>query len=257
MPVLSDERQLIFYCAVPGSGWAKLSLLLSCCKKLNLNNSDRRPEWEERGKRADTEGIERAPIFHKGCFWDPKREYGAGFDDIGANYTKQEFIDECLRPFQEHDERNYLIRSHFFAETKNLNWLTENFPDNKIIFILREPGPAFNGWNNGMEFKGRYPNYDAWMKYTYLPNHPDNYQKLYDLIVKHDAMIRTWIDDKPVSIIQANRWFMNQLGYIWDEEGHEVWDSVFNYNNFFEVKWPSYDAPYVFYNCDDIFRIET
>ena len=116
----------------------------------------------------------------------------------------------------------------FFAETKNLNWLTENFPDNKIIFILREPGPAFNGWNNGMEFKGRYPNYDAWMKYTYLPNHPDNYQKLYDLIVKHDAMIRTWIDDKPVSIIQANRWFMNQLGYIWDEEGHEVWDSVFN-----------------------------
>ena len=83
MPVLSDERQLIFFCAVPGSGWAKLSLLLGCCSKLNLNKSDRRPEWEEIGKTGNTKHI-----FHKGCFWDPMREYGDGFDDIGQTTKK-------------------------------------------------------------------------------------------------------------------------------------------------------------------------
>ena len=70
------DDQLIFYIAVPGSGWAKLSLLLGCCAKLNLNKSDRRPDREERGKQGDC-GV----VFHKGAFWDPMREFGNGFDD--------------------------------------------------------------------------------------------------------------------------------------------------------------------------------
>ena len=85
------DEQLIFYIAVPGSGWAKLSLLLGCCAKLNLNKSDRSPDREERGKQGDC-GV----IFHKGAYWDPQREFGDGFDDISANYTKESFIEECL-----------------------------------------------------------------------------------------------------------------------------------------------------------------
>ena len=127
------DEQLIFYIAVPGSGWAKLSLLLGCCAKLNLNKSDRSPDREERGKQGDC-GV----VFHKGAYWDPQREFGDGFDDIGANYTKESFIEECLKPFDNINDQNYLIRSHFFAETKNLKWLTTNFPKNKIIFVLRE-----------------------------------------------------------------------------------------------------------------------
>ena len=118
------DEQLIFYVAVPGSGWAKLSLLLGCCAKLNLNKSDRREDREEIGKDGDT-----GCVHHKGAFWDPQMEFGDGFDDLEKNHTKESFIAECLRPFTDVNDQNYLIRSHFFAETKNLNWLKKNFPN--------------------------------------------------------------------------------------------------------------------------------
>ncbi len=246
------EEQLIFYCAVPGSGWAKLSLLLSCCAKLNINKSDRRPEWEECGRLGDTNHI-----FHKGCYWDPQREYGDGFDDIGKNYSKESFIEECLRPFKEHDDRNYLIRSHFFAETKNLNWLVENFPNNKIIFVLREAKPCFEGWHTGMSFTGHYPNYKAWMARTDKDMCKENYDRLWKLIKKHDGMIRRWIADKNCYIVQPNKHFINQLGYVWDDEGKEEYMKMMHTHQFYTTPIPMYDAPFCFYNCDDIFRIET
>lgn len=248
---ISDERQLVFYCAVPGSGWAKLSLLLQCCSKLKLNTSDRTPEREERGRLGDT-GV----VFHKGAFWDPKMEFGTHFDDIGENYTKDEFIDECLRPFTDvNGEDNYLIKSHFFAETKNLEWLTTNFPNNKIIFVLRETKLCYEGWNTGMTFTKHYPKYLAWMKYTFIDDHPENQAKLWQLIQKHDRMIRQFIldNDDKIDIIQPNKKFLNKLGYVWDDEGNEEYEKLVMVHQFFKATVPMYDAPYAFYNCDDLF----
>ena len=244
-----NEEQLIFYVAVPGSGWAKLSLLLGCCSKLNLNKSDRKLEREEVCKQGNT-GL----IHHKGAFWDPYMEFGNGFDDIEKNYSKQKFIEECLKPFEIHDDKNYLIRSHFYAEEKNLNWLIKNFPKNKIIFVLRELKLCYEGWTTGMTFTKHYPNYKAWMKYTFIDDHPENYKKLWSLIVRHDRMIRKFIfehDDK-VDIIQPNKKFINKLGYIWNDEGKEEYQKLVMVHQFFKSKVPMYDAPFAFYNCDDL-----
>ena len=187
--MVSDE-QLIFYVAIPGSGWAKLSLLLGCCAKLNLNKSDRRGDREETGKQGDT-----GCVHHKGAFWDPGMEFGDGFDDLEKNHTKESFKAECLRPFTEINDQNYLIRSHFFAETKNLNWLKNNFPNNKIILVLRDTKLCWEGWNTAMNFTGRYPSYKAWMKYTFIRDHPENYDKMWSLMQRHDKMIREWVRD--------------------------------------------------------------
>jgi len=243
-----NEEQLIFYTAVPGSGWAKLSLLLGCCSRLNLNKTDRRYDREERGRQGDT-GV----IFHKGVYWDPMREYGSGFDDIEKNYTKEKFILECLRPFEIIDDKNYLIRSHFFAEEKNLNWLVKNFPKNKIIFVLREVKLSYEGWCTGMTFTKHYPNYKAWMKYTFIDDHPENYKKLYELIVRHDKMIRKFIlhNDDKIDIIQPNKKFINKLGYVWDNEGKEEYEKLVMVHQFFKSDVPMYDAPFAFYNCDE------
>ncbi len=248
--MISDE-QLIFYVAVPGSGWAKLSLLLGCCAKLNLNKSDRRPDREERGRQGDC-GV----VFHKGAFWDPMREFGSGFHDIGANYSKDSFIAECLKPFETINDQNYLIRSHFFAETKNLEWLTTNFPNNKIIFVLREKELCYEGWTNGMTFTGHYPNYRAWMNITYIDNHKTNYDKLWNLIVRHDEMIRKFVVDNDCYIVQPNKTFINKLDYVWDEEGEEEYMKLIMTHQFFKSEVPMFDAPFVFYNCDDLFTIQ-
>ena len=249
--MISDE-QLIFYVAVPGSGWAKLYLLLGCCDKLNLNKSDRRPDREERGKQGDC-GV----VFHKGAFWDPMREFGDGFDDIGANYTKQTFIEECLKPFDTINDQNYLIRSHFFAETKNLEWLITNFPNNKIIFVLRETKLCIEGWSTGMTFTKHYPNYKAWMKISFIDDHPLNYEKLSDLIYRHDRMIREFVRDHECLIIQPNKTFLDLLDYKWDDEGKEEYDKLIMVHQFFKSEVPMFDAPFVFYNCNDIFTIQS
>lgn len=249
MPVLSNEEQLIFYCAIPGSGWAKLSLLLGCSKKLNLNNTDRSPEREHIGKK----GIPGC-VHHKGAFWDPGMEFGKGFDNIGDNYTKEEFVQECLRPFKEHDDRNYLIRSHFFAEAHNLKWLTTNFPNNKIIFVVREIKKCFEGWNAGMTFTKHYPKYTQWMKYTFIDNHPENYKKFWELLVRHDKMLREFLfeHDDQIDIIQPNKKFLNKLEYVWDEEGEEEYMKLMMIHQFYKSDIPMYDAQFAFYNCGDI-----
>ena len=245
------EEQLIFYVAIPGSGWSKLSLLLSCCKKLNLNNTDRSVERQECGKNGVPE-----IIHHKGAYWDPMMEFGNGFDDIGKNYTKQEFIEECLKPFQEHDDRNYLIRSHFFAETHNLNWLTENFPNNKIICVLRERQLSLEGWYSGMTFTGNYPQYKAWMEWEHRhdDDHPSHKKKLWSLIQRHDKMLRQWVleNDSRVYVINPNRRFLNDLDYSWDREGIEEYNKLMLIHQFYKCDYPHYDSPFVLYNCNDL-----
>jgi len=248
--VISDE-QLIFYVAVPGSGWAKLSLLLGCCGKLNLNNTDRREDRQETGK----QGV--GCVHHKGAFWDPMMEFGDGFDDLEKNYTKESFKEECLRPFTDINDQNYLIRSHFFAETKNLNWLKKNFPNNKIILVLRDTKLCWEGWNTAMNFTGRYPSYKAWMKYTFIRDHPENYDKMWSLMLRHDKMIREWVRDNDCFIIQPNKTFLDLLDYKWDDEGKEEYDKLIMVHQFFKSEVPMFDAPFVFHNCNDIFTIQS
>ena len=246
-----SEEQLIFYVAIPGSGWAKLSLLLGCCEKLNLNNTDRSPEREEVGKYGNT-----GCVHHKGAFWDPHMEFGEGFEDLEKNHTKDSFISECLRPFTDINDQNYLIRSHFFAETKNLNWLKKNFPNNKIILVLRDTKLAWEGWNNAMEFTGRYPCYKAWMKYWFIKDHPENYANMWNLMLRHDKMIKEFTRDHDCFIIQPNKTFLDTLGYRWDDEGKEEYEKLVMVHQFFKSDIPRFDAPFVFYNCDDLFTLQ-
>ena len=246
------DEQLIFYIAVPGSGWAKLSLLLGCCAKLNLNKSDRNSEREEVGKSGNT-----GCVHHKGAFWDPKMEFGDGFDDLEKNHTKESFIKECLRPFTTINDQNYLIRSHFFAESKNLAWLTKNFPNNKLIFVLRDTRLCWEGWTTSMTFTGRYPSYKAWMKISFIDDHPDNYSNMWGMMLRHDKMIREFVRDNDCLIIQPHKTFLNLLGYIWDDEGKEEYDKLIMVHQFFKSEVPMFDAPFVFHNCNDIFTIQS
>jgi hypothetical protein len=245
------DEQLIFYIAVPGSGWAKLSLLLGCCAKLNLNKSDRRGDREETGKQGDT-----GCVHHKGAFWDPGMEFGDGFDDLEKNHTKESFKAECLRPFTEINDQNYLIRSHFFAETKNLNWLKKNFPNNKIILVLRDTQLCYEGWTSAMTFTKSYPVYKAWMRLRTQEEHHYNYENLMMLIRKHDKMIREFVRDHECLIIQPNKTFIDKLGYVWDEEGKEEYMKLIMVHQFFKSEVPMFDAPFVFYNCDDLFTVQ-
>ena len=244
------HEQLIFMIGLPGSGWSKMDNLLRCCSKFKANKSDYEGRWESYGNN-------RLYREHKGAFWDPGMEFGEGFDNLEKNHTKDSFIKECLRPFTDINDQNYLIRSHFFAESKNLAWLTKNFPNNKLIFVLRDTRLCWEGWTTSMTFTGRYPSYKAWMKISFIDDHPDNYSNMWGMMLRHDKMIREFVRDNDCLIIQPHKTFLNLLGYIWDDEGKEEYDKLIMVHQFFKSEVPMLDAPFVFYNCNDIFKIQS
>ena len=108
-----------------------------------------------------------------------------------------------------------------------------------------------------MTFTGRYPSYKAWMKYTFIRDHPENYEKMWSMILKHDKMIREFVRDHECLIIQPNKTFLDLLDYKWDDEGKEEFDKLIMVHQFFKSDVPMYDAPFVFYNCNDIFTIQS
>lgn len=244
------EEQLIFYCGIPGSGWAKMSALLQCCSKLKINKSDEHPSREEREDYIFY-------LQHRGAFWDPGMEFGEGFDDIEKNYTKESFIEECINPYTDINQNdNYLIKSHFFAEEKNLNWLSKNFPNNKLIFVIREHNIASDRWLMSMTFTKNYPNYSAWMKNKNEEMSEENMQNFRDLNERHDGMIRRFLkaEKKDVFFVCPSKYTLNKLGFIWNQEGNS------EYNMFLRNAAtgglraiPTYDQFLTFYNCSDLF----
>ena len=83
-------------------------------------------------------------------------------------------------------------------------------------------------------------------------DHPYNYEKLKMLIHRHDKMIREFVRDNDCYIIQPNKTFINKLGYVWDEEGEEEYMKLIMTHQFFKSEVPMFDAPFVFYNCDEL-----
>jgi len=108
-----------------------------------------------------------------------------------------------------------------------------------------------------MNFTGRYPSYKAWMKYTFIRDHPENYDKMWSLMLRHDKMIREWVRDNDCLIIQPNKTFLDLLDYKWDDEGKEEYDKLIMVHQFFKSEVPMFDAPFVFHNCNDIFTIQS
>ena len=107
-----------------------------------------------------------------------------------------------------------------------------------------------------MTFTGRYPCYRAWMKYTFINEHKENYDKFRYLLKRHDKMIKEFVRDHECLIIQPNKTFLNILDYRWDDEGQEEYEKLTMVHQFFKSDVPRFDAPFAFYNCDDLFTIQ-
>jgi hypothetical protein len=246
--------QLIFMIGLPGSGWSKMDNLLRCCSKFKANKSDYEGRWESYGNN-------RLYREHKGAFWDPGMEYGEGFDDL-RNHTKETFVEQCLGPYtdiNEHD--NYFVKSHFFAEKHNLEWLDTNFPNNKMIFVLRPKEYCDDRWLSTMTFAKNYPKYTAWQVVEDPDeeagsHHEANVQSMKSTNERHDLSMRSFIRraSKQTIIISPTRSVLDKMGMVWDQDGRmEFAAYIKNYavSKSLNIS-PAWDTSFCLYNCDGI-----
>ena len=254
-----NPEKLVFFVGIPGSGWAKIDSLLRNCKKFNFSTSDFNEErWEEK------KGL-KYYLEHKGHFSGPGMEFGDGFDDISANYTKESFIEECLKPYAEVDnEYNYMVKCHFFCEKHNLEWLDKTFPNNKMIFVLRDKDLCDDRWLTSMTFTKTYPKYTAWQVVD-DPNedrgvgnhHPANEENFKKLNYKHNISMRKFLRTakKPNFITSPTKYFLSKLDFDWNSNigWHEYMAYIRNYCIDYEnTKSPTWDTSIAFYNCHDV-----
>lgn len=254
--ISSDFRpeQLVFFIGIPGSGWSKMDNLLRCCSKFKANKSDYEGRWESYGNN-------RLYREHKGAFWDPGMEFGEGFDDL-RNHTIDSFIEQCLGPYTDINEYdNYFVKSHFFAEKHNLEWLENNFPNNKMVFVLRPKEYCDDRWLSTMTFAKHYPKYTAWQVVDDPDEEPgkhrlENEQFMKDTNHRHDLAIRSFIrkSSKPTIIVAPTRHTLDKMGMNWDKEGNMEYAAyIKNYavSNSLIIS-PSWDTSFCLYNCNGI-----
>lgn len=118
-------------------------------------------------------------ITHRGSYFGPANEYGEKFDCIGENYSRDEFVKECLRPFDLEDNRIKLIKSHWFAY--NLDWIWDNFKGHHLLLIWKDPEQSCQHWHDVGGWAIKYPNYNWYRK---LENMHDQIKKETDAVLE-------------------------------------------------------------------------
>jgi hypothetical protein len=163
-----ENYTLVFTTGAPGSCWSMISNRL---KKI-MPWFDKSDEMLERKYKMPEEHASRYynvndpnwnQTTHNGAYFGPYHEFGQGFDNIPTNYTKDEFIKECLQPYSDDTRPNKLIRSHWFAY--NLDWIWDNFKGHKMLLIWREPELAEQWWYSMGGWSIDYPIY-TWYENT-------------------------------------------------------------------------------------------
>lgn len=153
---------LVLTTGAPGSCWSMISNRF----KRSMRGFDKSDEQFDRKYKMPEEHVSQnynitdpnwKQTTHNGSYFGPHHEFGHGFDDIAANYTKESFVNECLKPYSDSDFPNKLIRSHWFAY--NLDWLWENCKGHKMLLIWRDPKAAENWWYSMGGWNIQYPVY--------------------------------------------------------------------------------------------------
>jgi hypothetical protein len=156
-----NNYTLILCTGAPGSGWSRISRRF----KKSFNNFDLSDETPERAYVLPEQNRIDYQVHkdnwqgktHLGSYFGPYHEFGDHFDDISNHYTKEQFLNECVKPFLDSSKSLKLVRSHWFAY--NLDWIWENCKGHKLFLIWRDPECSKNWWYSMGGWNINYPIY--------------------------------------------------------------------------------------------------
>lgn len=197
------DDQLYFFVGIPGSSWSRVANLLHRSPKFNLNDSDRSPEREFYGDHGSHTDF----AMHQGVYFDPGMEFGEGFNAAGDHYTKDTFKKEISKAWKEHDDRNYLVKSHSLSTS--LEWIDMTFPESPIILVVKPVKEALVWWTRARGFAIPYPDY-RWYR-----------DDLYGKVEEQDRHIRRFVRDRDCMLYgMTDSLFKDKLGVdlLRDEE---------------------------------------
>jgi hypothetical protein len=189
-------HDLIFATGAPGSKWSRILSSLGLHPSINNSDKDKFPKYNLDVMFASGKIM---PVGnHSGAYFGPDNNVGERFDDL-TKLSKEEFLEEIKRPFDNWDQGFKIIKSHWFSYQGNLDWLLENFPDAKIILVYNGDDTAFKWWH----FVGGWD--ISFPTYTWYNNDQRMYEKileenhyLLEFAKKHLVPVRMYKDFKEI-----------------------------------------------------------
>jgi hypothetical protein len=137
-------HDIIFATGAPGSKWSRILSLIGLHPSLNSSDKDKFPRYNL-DVQFDSGKI--IPVGnHTGAYFGPDNQIGENFEDL-TKMSKDEFIAEIKKPFDNWENGIKIVKSHWFSYNKNLNWLRSNFPDAKIVMVYNGNEVAFKWWH--------------------------------------------------------------------------------------------------------------
>jgi hypothetical protein len=182
------DYQFEFVVGCPGSSWSQITHSIRQHFDKSYDMSDMRnhrrhavpDEFYKKYTNYDPQTLSmQQKTTHFGSYFGPSNEYGEKFDCISENYSRDEFVKECLRPFSLYSKPLKQIRSHWFAY--NLDWLWDNFKGQHLFLIWKDPDQSYQHWIDVGGWEIEYPKYD-W--YRRLENMRDQIQKETDAVLE-------------------------------------------------------------------------
>jgi hypothetical protein len=210
---------------------------------MNLNDSDRSPERQY----VDLSVVDDIQFEHRykyplhvGAYFDPGMEFGQHLDNPVAYYDAESFREEVASAFAVHDDRNYLIKSHFISE--NLDWVVEAFPGCKIIMLMTGVNNSMLRWTSVGGFDITYPNYSAYLNEDAMMER---------MMVQHKAM-RDFAYEHTTPIHMTKRFALDQLK-IDPSDPNTHFQFIHSIGQSGGKKSFKFKFPIAFYNFEDMF----
>lgn len=235
-----DTSKLIFFTGAPGSKWSGTSVMLAKNRIVPVNISDRTPERE----------YDHGPNFngvkHLGAYFGPGFEFGEYFHELYTNkYTREQVLEEIERAYPDDQSGYIMVKCHQFVYS--LDWIVENFPESKIIIVMRHPDACWDGWYGVGGIDISYPDYTKFYK-TNEEARP---------LIDHECMLaRKWIynNDLPIHTSTHYHWKNWWQVDMTDEEAIAYSHSLMGYHHKNEDPTDKlrYDVQIAYYNFADI-----
>lgn len=151
---MTDGHDLIFAAGAPGSKWSRVLSILAHHKDINSSDKEKFPTYQTK---VNFHGQEKNVGMHSSAYFGPGHGIGEFFDDLSL-CTKEKFLEEIQKAFDDFDQGYKIVKSHWFSY--NLDWLKQNFPKAKIIMVYNGDAEAFKWWHLVGGWNIKFPYYD-------------------------------------------------------------------------------------------------
>ncbi len=171
----------IFFTGVPGSHWSAIAQDLE--KIPGFNTTDHSP---------DREYSPTAYTGHKGAYFGPGMEF--------QDYLNLDYINSAWQP---NSVGCKIVKSHEWS--RQLNSITETFPDDWIMLVYRPDMSSFAWWHEAGGFTGiKYPDY----------SHYKNSAGMFAAITQQNHAILEFAREKDLIWRHYSRlWLIENIGY--------------------------------------------